>query len=272
LNEYREFKRFLASKGYAVAANGANTPVSSAFKRLSTPPEGEDSDPERKTALKAALALFRVPTLEDCVRIAALRGISKLAPDLAGRIGCLLVGNVCGFESWILTDAASKIAEARRMDGKPYPATETLGTRKAHTLRGSKKNWPVGILPRVSHHQKIEKILVVEGGPDYLAALHLSILGGCDTLAVAFLGARVGRKIDPEALALFAKRRVRILTHGDENGEEASEEWALELKAAGCQVDRSHVGQIDERAKDLNDLIRLVPEKLQLEMYQILLS
>jgi hypothetical protein len=53
----------------------------------------------------------------------------------------------------------------------------SLGERKSHSLRGSSKQWPVGLLPpgfeKPWLKEHVRKILLVEGGPDYLAACQL---------------------------------------------------------------------------------------------------
>lgn len=77
-------------------------------------------------------------------------------------------------------DESGICAEGRRLNRKPYPALTIegkvcLGERKAHTLRGSRKDWPVGILPAKEYRQSVEAFMLVEGGPDYLAALHLEL-------------------------------------------------------------------------------------------------
>jgi hypothetical protein len=164
LDEYREFKRFLASKGYVVGANGQNGAPKSRPERLLSSPEGKDTASANQDALRTAITLLRRPTNVELCQIAEKRGLSGTAPFMASELGCLLVGNVGGFESWVLTDAAGKCAEARRLDGALFPSIGTLKERKAHTLKGSKKNWPVGLVPKQRDCQRIRSILWVEGG------------------------------------------------------------------------------------------------------------
>ncbi|HKD36435.1 MAG TPA: CHC2 zinc finger domain-containing protein [Pirellulales bacterium] len=204
--------------------------------------------------LKAALEALKPPSDEDCRIIAVCRGLDPFALYIAGRIGTLLVGKVGGFDCWVLTDQRRRCAEARRFDGDPFPAIGSLGERKAHTLRGSKKDWPIGVLPRLENHQKIRRILFVEGGPDYLAAMHvITTTGDWNCLPVAVLGAACAKNgFHPDAADLLRRRRVRIVQH---NGASAANSWRAALDAVGCEVDI--VEPHEPRAKDLNDLVRL---------------
>ena len=106
-------------------------------------------------------------------------------------------------------------AEARRIDRKPYPAIGSLGERKSHTLPGSSKSWPVGILPTGFEEpwlkEHCHKILLVEGGPDYLAACQLIAAEVCNILPVAMLGSSASHC-----------RRCTALFHGAQSGHNRS--------------------------------------------------
>jgi hypothetical protein len=84
-----------------------------------------------------------------------------------------------------------------------FPTVRTLAQRKSHSLRRSSKSWPVGPLAGGLEEswleQHCDKILLVEGGPDYLAARQL-IAGSREenVLPVAMLGA--GATISQDAL------------------------------------------------------------------------
>lgn len=210
--------------------------------------------------LGTVLARYRPPTQDECRQIGNARGLDPSAVWLAGRIGTLLVGEVGGFQSWIITDEKRRVAEARRMNGEKFPAIpDKIGERKAHTLRGSKKDWPVGILPRFYGHSLIKRILFVEGGPDYLAALALSLLDGGNALPVAVLGVQSAKKnFHPDAAELLRRRRVRIYRHADDGLEGIKvSAWVTALEEVGCDVDVYCVQRADPRAKDLNDLMKL---------------
>lgn len=183
------------------------------------------------------------------------RGLWPYAVKVAIEIGALRFGIVCGERSWILLDASKRIAEARRLDGKPFDAVGTLPARKAHTLAGSSKSWPFG-LTLENKTDSDTTILLVEGGPDYLAALDFMAQSKAKGLQpVAMLGK--SNRITEEALEVMAGRRVRIFPHTD--GMAAAQGWFEQLRGAGCQVDGfSFEGLTRKDGKpvsDLNDLL-----------------
>lgn len=197
-------------------------------------------------------------------RIADTRKIDVRAVELAQDLGTLRIGEVCGFQSWILFDESGLCAEGRRLNRKPYPALAIdgkvkLSERKAHTLRGSRKDWPVGLLPAKEYRQCVESFLLVEGGPDYLAALHFALVQKrTGILPVAMLGRGQGlRGLHPESLGHFRGRRVRIVPHADPDGGSylGAICWAKQLRATGCEVDCFNLRDLQTTAgKPINDL------------------
>jgi hypothetical protein len=145
---------------------------------------------------------------------------------------------ICNEKCWILTDASRKCAEARRIDAKPFPAIGDLAERKSHSLRGSSKSWPVGLLPAGFEEswlkENVHKILLVEGGPDYLAACQIIAAQDINVLPVAMLGA--SQSISNDALPYFKNRRVTIVGHSDKAGREAGLRWAKQIQGAGGLV------------------------------------
>lgn len=199
----------------------------------------------------------------DWRSLASLRRITPAAIATAVDLGTLLFGTVCEERCWIVTDERRLCAEARRMNGKPFPAIGELRERKAHTLRGSVKSWPVGLSVRGFALAHFRALLVVEGGPDYLAALHF-ILDGChDCLPVAFLGAGAGASIHSEALPLFKGRRLRLYPHYDAGGqgEVAARRWAEQFSSAGAEFDAFDFSGLRKTdgspIKDLNDCTQI---------------
>ena len=176
---------------------------------------------------------------EEFKAVAASRNIHWEAVQTASQMGCLLFGYICGYDCWVLTDDSRFSAEARRIDGQKFPASGKLGARKVHTLRGSKKSWPVGLGSK--ELQSSDNILLVEGGPDFLAALHFrlkhrgeAINSGKGWFPVAMLGR--SNAIHPDALKLFNGRNVRIYTHNDPDGGgmAAAQRWAQAIHEAGA--------------------------------------
>jgi hypothetical protein len=139
------------------------------------------------------LSAFGTGSFEVVETVAISRKINPRAVAIAGEMGCLRFGRVCGYSAWVLTDISGRCAEARRIDGKLFPAFTGKGVelaeRKAHTIRGSQKNWPVGILPVLEYRNKFNIIALVEGGPDFFSALHFALLQNrMDIQPVAILG------------------------------------------------------------------------------------
>jgi hypothetical protein len=186
----------------------------------------------------------------------------KLSPEgisgllLAHDVGVLHFADVAGFRCWLVADESKRCAEARRLDGKAFPALGNLAERKAHTLKGSTKSWPVGLALRVSEsraeHLRRIPLVLVEGGPDLLAAF--ALLGALpssegDVQPVAMLGA--GASINAQALAQIAGRRVLVLAHGDRAGVDCAARWGKQLSEAACKVQLRHLPD----GQDLNDLV-----------------
>lgn len=205
-------------------------------------------------------------TEADWRELAALRHLTVFAPATAAKLGTLYFGPVCGFRCWILTDKRRLIAEARRMDGKLFPAIGTLRERKAHTIRGSAKSWPVGIMVRGFTAADFRAVLAVEGGPDYLAALDRTLAGKSDCLPIALLGAGAANEIHPEALDLLRGRRVRFYPHHEASGRgtSAAERWAAQLAGVGATLDGfsfDGLRKVDgSPVKDLNDCAEIHPD------------
>lgn len=230
-----------------------------------TPPEPAEQKPN--------LAPFNSGSPELVERVAVSRKISPGAVSLAVDMGCLLFGRQCCYPSWILTDTTQRCAEARRIDGKLFPAVQAkgveLGERKAHTLPRSKKNWPVGILPALEYQSKFNTIGLVEGGPDFLALLHFALLHDRrDIQPVAILGRRqAGNGFHRDSRELFRGRRIRIYPHVDADGGglEQAIAWGGHLERLGCEVDLFRLDglrKIDgSPIKDLNDCVEIAPDQ-----------
>ena len=203
----------------------------------------------------------------ECV--AALRKVDFWAVATMQQNGVLRFGTVCSSSCWIVMDDSRLCAEARRMDGALFPALGSLPERKAHTLKGSKKNWPVGISLPADLTKHFRKVLLLEGSGDLVAGYHFALVGPADWLPIAILGASV-RGLDPNALLLLNGKRVRIVPHCDAAGRRAAELWAEEIAQAGCEVDGFSLEGLRKQdgtlLGDLNDATEILPaDAAQLE-------
>ncbi len=213
---------------------------------------------QRKKSLQLPSDLHQ-GTVNELIRVATLRHLNPEAIALASGMGVLRFGTVCGFPCWIVTDTSRRVAEARRMDGGFFPEIGSLGKRKAHTLLGSKKTWPVGLKPVHSLPNLFRKIALAEGGPDLLAVFHFLLEEGeWGTLPVAILGKNCS--ISLAALPEFQDREVKIFPHVDPDGGGmvAARKWADALAGAGVtRVSIFNIQGLRQRdgkpAEDLND-------------------
>jgi hypothetical protein len=158
--------------------------------------------------------------------------------------------------SWLLTDSARLNAQARRLDGHPWQA---IGGKKARTMRGWKASWPIGLAD--IHEFNRPAVLLVEGGPDLLAAATVAwsyAAGGLDDIGFACMTG-AGNRLPSEALPLFKGRRVIIPFHVDDEGLKAAARWELQLIRAGAHaISFSLKGLTTPHGtpvKDLNDAV-----------------
>ena len=208
-----------------------------------------------------------IPWTKDLsAAIATSRGLPLGGIDLARHLGCLSAGIVHGFESWILSDRCAPGWESRRVDGQNYPATGDLGERKSHAL-GRIKSWPMGLCPPKFSDQDCQeylpRILLVEGGPDWLSACCVSeAIREIDTLPCTMLGK--GADIAEAALPFFKDREIVVAGHSDAGGR--AQAWAGQLESAGGIVSV----QLCPPDADLNDLIKsgVTPLEIYTQLFQ----
>ena len=217
---------------------------------------GSGMKPEAKP--KPVFPDFRQGTAADFAQLASLRKIGREGVDWAGERGLLCFATLKGFPAWIVTDGARVNAQARRMDGLPW---EHIGGKKAWTLPGAWASWPLGI----GEAQPFPAIALCEGGPDLLAGHYLALWEQAThptrrdarCVPVAMLGTSL--RINPDALPLFAGKRIRIFGHDDDAGRGAVERWAAQLASVAGDVDAftfAGLRRVDgEPVKDLNDAL-----------------
>lgn len=166
--------------------------------------------------------------------------------------------------SWVVTDPTRNVAEFRRLDNEKYPKHDGSAI-KAWSTAG--KNWPIGAA-QIGHRVNV---LMVEGGPDLLAAYHFLLRWGmCGSVAVVcMLGA--SNRIRPEALPAFKGKRVRIMMDADSikddgsaPGLEATVRWQRQLTEAGAVVEPFSLYGLTlpdgSAVKDINDLAKCSDE------------
>jgi hypothetical protein len=199
-------------------------------------------------------------TNEQLIRLSLLRFISVEALRLATERGFLIFGRCFNHEVFGVKDSSGRLAEVRRLDGLLFPAFGSLPQHKSHTLKGSIKSWPLGLLESAA----ATKIVLTEGLPDFLAAFDFMLREGRinEVAPVTMLSASTS--IDETALQRFSRKHVRLYFHNDEPGIKAAHRWTEQLRAVTEAIDYFNFGQfphINDLA-DLNSALNAVPPTL----------
>jgi hypothetical protein len=137
------------------------------------------------------------------------------------------------------------------MDGRPWWPNGP----KSQNTPGSQAGWIINAeAARIT-----DRLLLVEGGPDVIAAVHLlHQLGLEDAVTpIGILGANIAPQ--QEAIALLAGKQITIIPHHDKpknghspTGAAAADRWAALLNQNGCLVDVKSTAP----HKDLNEMIK----------------
>ena len=197
------------------------------------------------------LSGYTAGTDEQLIRLSMLRSISVEALRLASERGFLIFGRCYNCDVYGLKDSSGALAEVRRLDGQSFPAFGSLPEHKSHTIRGSTKSWPLGLVEAAT----ATSIALTEGLPDFLAAFDFMLREDkVDTVApVSMLSASAS--IEDTALAHFHDKRVRMFPHYDEAGTKAAERWTEQLTGIASAIDYFQFSEF-AGVNDLADLNR----------------
>lgn len=200
------------------------------------------------------------PALGEVLALAELRHWPIFAGlELAARRGLLRFADVKHWgethRAWIVTDDARHSAQARRLDGEPWPGVGY--TYKSKTLRADADH-PPGLADVVACDRRA--VLICEGEADALAALLLAWAGDIAGKVGVVCLTGANKPLPSAVLAKLTGRRCRILRQTDLAGHKAALAWAESIHAAGIAVD---LANLDGRtcadgqpAKDVADLCR----------------
>ena len=229
---------------------------------------------QKKAGQRANWPALETPTEEEIQRIAILRGLSPEGVALAAQRKFLYSADSQEGRTWIIAERACDeegfydsfyVAQARRLDGKGW---DRLEGQKAWTLRGSIGTCPIGIHTASLYDigrkgPRYRKIVIVEGGPDFLAAFDLILAQGleCVVHPVAMLGSSM--HIDDVILPKFKGMQVKIFPHLDGAGQAAAQRWFDQLHSVAASVvgySFEGLSRPDVPVTDPNDFAHLLPE------------
>lgn len=229
-----------------------NAPITKPTPRIEVEPWKEPDRLEKRRRWPG----LEVPRDSELAAISKLRNIPREALQVAVQRGILWIIVQEGGTAihWVVTDTDLHVAQKRSFDGSKIPTASDHV--KAFTLPGSATSWPVGLAALRPEHRSV---LLVEGGPDLLAAFEFirREKREADAHAIAMLGAKA--RIHSSLLHRFEGKSVRIIQHSDEAGGRAAEEWGNQLiEVANCVevLDFGHLLKSDgSKLKDLNDAL-----------------
>ena len=169
------------------------------------------------------------PSEKITIAIAASRRLPASATARLAEAGILRI--IADNErQWVLCDGPEMPRdmvswEKRNFDRRPF-----RHGGKAHAFTGAIKKWPMGL--SLAMKDPSQTIILVEGGPDLLAAYALiEYLSRHDCVAVAILGREI-KQLIPDAQRVFAGRLVHIIPHRDKDtsgeltsGRDAAVDW-----------------------------------------------
>lgn len=200
---------------------------------------------------------MRIPSEDECRALSVLRpGILPGAFDLASKLGTLRIATIYKELCWIITDPTGICAEARRLDGKKFLIKGE--EEKSFCLPGSRKIYPIGLRTNRAEFDALRNIILVEGQPDYFAALSIAIDSDVNFRPAAMLG--VSLSLKPQAREYFRGASVLIIPHNDKTGkaEAAAQRWSGELKAFGAS--KIFIQRLPIVCDDLADYLQQNPE------------
>jgi hypothetical protein len=197
-------------------------------------------------------ALLRLGTPDELAQLAEDRLISMHACLLAQDRGLLRFLRHREGVAWVISDQLCENGVARLLGRRPW----TNGA-KAKTLPDCRAKRPIGILESM----RFEKIAIVEGGPDLLAAFHFMIECGSEDLVAPVCMTSTSAEFLPGDLERLRGKSIRLFPHADPQGWKAAIRWLDQLSACPRSVDfadlRGLIKSDGTAAKDLNDLTSL---------------
>jgi hypothetical protein len=236
------------------------TQACSEFLNLAKSSASARAKPRKRTAknnVRPSLSLdsnLRKGLDWDLRKLSDRRNIGIQGLQLATNRGFLRFGEGKLEGIWSLVDLDGVFRQDRLLNGELI-AFKSGGRAKARTL---------GTLSCPLGHQAVagyRVLLLVEGGPDFLAAHHLISNTACpdEYGVVGMLG--VGHRFNLDDMNAYNGKRIRIFPHMDASGISASIEWERALIRHGANTDVYDFHDLETQAgepvSDLNDFLNV---------------
>jgi hypothetical protein len=176
-------------------------------------------------------SFLNLGTSEQLENLSKLRNIRIAGLQSASDSGILKFGTWRNYDVYAVSDRSGLVVELRRLDGEWFEGSGSSHAYKSHTVKHSRKNWPIGILEA----EDCAGITLVEGMPDLLAMHQIvveeNLVGKVGPVAMLTSACDIAA----EALPHFAGKSVRIFPHLDQAGLDAAERWQTQLIEAGVR-------------------------------------
>jgi DNA primase len=212
--------------------------------RYRTPEKAKEKPEEKPVQWPSDL---RMPTIAECESLGMLRDLPAAAFDVAALLGFLKVGTHKGELLWFLTDASKQGAEGKTFTGDPCLASG----KKTAALPGTSKSWCYGLMSDREEWNAIDKLVIVEGLPDFFAALAILIDYPGNARPISMLGAST--RPGDECRPFINDRECLIIGHNDTEGRRAIDVWRKRLQELGAS--NVHVQDLPEGYKDLCEFV-----------------
>jgi hypothetical protein len=179
-----------------------------------------------------------IPASMSAIRLASSRQLPHYSLDKLAEADILRT--VDGEEEWVLLDGPEMPQDFITAEKRRYSRAAYGHGGKAHTCPGATKKWPVAL--SLAMKDPSQTIILIEGGPDLLAAYALiEYFSRQDCVAITILGREI-RELIPEAQRALTGRRVHIIPHRDKDsageltsGRDAAVKWT-DMLADDCGV------------------------------------
>ena len=191
---------------------------------IDRPLSRSDMTPTHVKKAKGRLIL-RAGSRADLDRLSELRGIPVESLQRAAALGFLSFGKYAGHECWFVHhELRNSVAQARRMDGEPF---EQIGVKAWTIVMGEGLGRKMLGLTKVRDSEN--NVILTEGGPDLLSAIHLFPNHRCLSLLGAWIII-----MDDEAKRLAGKD-ITIFADKDDAGISALTRWSGTLLGNGVR-------------------------------------